>query len=181
MAVKTILERGIEICVEHRINVKYCRKCQEAMAKSKAPTVNDRILAVLADNQWHTQRDIAEKAGLVEGESYVDIGRDMRSMRTKEAGEHPIGERRCEDNKVLSEYRLLPIEEAAAFWAKRAERLARNDAVGLRRRVSELEAEKSELMEYIGLLELDLARLRAAPISTHAQAAVPVAAQAAAA
>lgn len=155
MAVKTIFKGGTEFCVEHDINVKFCVKCQAKMVKK--PTINDRIMAVLADNQWHTQREIAERAALVEGDNYVDIGRDMRSLRTEECGSNPIDERRCKDNKILSEYKLLTAEEAPAFWKKREERIARLKGTEtedeLRKENDELREQVKFLTEYIATLE----------------------------
>ncbi|HEX2645504.1 MAG TPA: hypothetical protein VHU81_21065 [Thermoanaerobaculia bacterium] len=151
--------RGTEVCTAHNINIKFCQKCQAAIAEKNKPSINERILAVLGDGLWHTQREIASLTGLDKREtSYVDIGRDIRSLRTKENGEHPIDCRQSGDDALVYEYRLLTADEAPAFWAKRADRLP---AVKL----AEKDEEITFLKEYIATLEAEIAAMRLAAVS----------------
>lgn len=145
----------------HGINIKYCNPCSEAEAKKNRPSINDRILTVLNDGKWHTQREIAENAELLDRDGYVDIGRDIRNMRMEKHGSHPIDERKCVDEPMLHEYRLLPDDEAEAFWKRRDDRIASQapnakiaqDNIELKKKIESLEKEVEFLTAYIKELE----------------------------
>jgi len=161
--VKTKWVRDTEVCVEHGISINYCKTCAALMVKK--PSINDRILTVLNDQRWHTQKEIAEKADLMEGDSYIDIGRDIRNLRMEDSGSHPIDERRSDDDKTIHEYRYLPPDEAPAFWAKREARIAKNkgvtpDVAQLREENISLRENNEFLEKYIVELEKELADLR---------------------
>jgi hypothetical protein len=166
-AAKTVMQKGVEVCVEHKINIKYCAKCQAAMVK--APNIGERALAVLSDGQWHTLKEMGEKAGLLEGENYVDLGRAIRGLRDDDKGAHPVDERRNADDPMLHEYCILSPEAAPAFWKKRAERMAKRqdpEAAELRKQNDELHKHNDELREqvkfltdYVALLERQAAQV----------------------
>lgn len=154
MPALTKMNRGIEVCIAHGINMKFCSKCQATLAEKNKPSINDRILAVLKDGQWHTQRAIATAAGLEDREGYVDIGRDIRNMRMEAFGSHPIDRRQSPDDPMIYEYRYLTPDEAPAFWKERETRLPAA-------KLASKDEEIAFLKEYIAELESDLAALKA--------------------
>jgi len=103
------------------VNVRICT-CPHCLKKKK-PTIQERILAILQDHEWHTQKDVAIQANLIDDEeNYIDIGRDIRNMRREDGGSYPIDAKHIEGTSY--EYRLLPEAEAAEFWEKRRLRIA---------------------------------------------------------
>lgn len=148
------MKSAICLC-DHGINIKFCKKCLEKEAERNKPSINDRILNILNDGQWHTQKDIASKAGLLNLEGYVDVGRDIRNMRMEQFGSHPIDERPTAENSQIHEYRLLvEASDIAEFWKRRDERIAKLAPN------AKFVKENDELKSQIALLEKELSSAR---------------------
>lgn len=175
---QTTTYKDIEVC-EHSINVKFCVKCKDlpksAPKLSLGRSMWLKIQEVLADHQWHTTKDIAEKTGLLEGDAYADIGRTIRKFRDED--HVPVDSRKIER---IGEYRLTLPEEAEEFWARHeAEKVKQRNAVvnslgaeelgGLRAEIArqkainaELEKQNKYLNEYVAELEAELGKPRVA-------------------